>query len=235
MTRTALVTGASGGIGLGVSRALFAERFRLVLACRDPYVIDVQGEFNDEPWEVAMDVGGSRSVQETVNMVEGDSWKIDTLVLCHAAAAGTDLLNSLIVDVYGAWNVIEAVLPGMVRQGFGRIVLFSSIRAHHPRPGQEAYATAKSAIEGLTRALAVDYGPHGILTNCIAPGAVLTPRTLANIAAGVVSEAELLARTPTGRLATVDDVARAVLWLVSDECPVNGKIITVDGGWSENG
>ena len=124
----------------------------------------------------------------------------------------------------------------MAENRWGRVIFFSSIRAQQPRPGQVAYATAKAAIEGMTRALAVKDGHYGITVNCIAPGAVDTPRTRTNIAAGIVSEAELISRTPNGRLATTADVVNTVLWLISDEAShVNGQVITVDGGWSVRG
>jgi 2-hydroxycyclohexanecarboxyl-CoA dehydrogenase len=160
----------------------------------------------------------------------------DIVICCHAAPITSRVEDVIKIDVIGTLLTVIPILPIMSQKNFGRVVLFSSIRAHHPRPGQVAYATAKSAIEGMTRALAVEYGPYGITINCIAPGAVDTPRTRANIAAGIVSEEELVERTPNGRLATVDDVCSTVLWLVSDGAAhVNGQVITVDGGWSVNG
>ena len=99
-----------------------------------------------------------------------------------------------------------------------------------------AYAAAKAGTEGLARALASEYGPHGITCNVVAPGAVDTPRTRANIAAGIVSEAELIARTPAGRLTKPEEVAAAVLWLCSDTAAmINGVTLMVDGGWSISG
>ena len=157
------------------------------------------------------------------------------LVCCHAAPPDSDFESVIEIDLTGTYNVCKSVLPHMIEQGYGRIVTFSSIRAHAPRPGFAAYAAAKAGVEGLTRALAVEYGPQGILVNCVAPGAVLTPRTVENIRRGVVSEEELKARTPTGRLTTPEEVARVVAWLVSEECHINGQVIVVDGGWAISG
>jgi 3-oxoacyl-[acyl-carrier protein] reductase len=215
VTHSALVTGATGGLGQPICAALEsagADVFRF-----------------------------SRSKDFSVacgHCLDDLRWReFDFAVLCHAAPAGSTFAEAIETDLVGAYNVCMAVLPHMVARRFGRIVLFSSIRAQHPRPaGQTGYAAAKAGVEGLTRALAAEYGPHGITVNCLAPGAVLTPRTSANLAAGVVSESELVARTPAGRLATVDDVAAAVLWLLGDGAAmVNGQVITVDGGWSVKG
>jgi NAD(P)-dependent dehydrogenase (short-subunit alcohol dehydrogenase family) len=162
---------------------------------------------------------------------------IDALVCCHAAPIGASFEQQIAVDLIGAYNACMAVLPGMVARQWGRIVLLGSIRAQHPRPaGQMAYAAAKSSVEGLARAIAVEYGCDGITCNVVAPGAVLTPRTSANIAAGTVSENELVGRTPAGRLCTPADVAALVVWLLSDSAAmVNGETIHVDGGWSVSG
>ena len=177
---------------------------------------------------------------DVIPIHHADGWNIpnaEYLICCHAAPIGATFQQQIDVDLVGAYNACMAVLPGMVERHFGRIVLLGSIRAQQPRPhGQIAYAAAKAGIEGLARAIAAEYGPHGITCNVVAPGAVDTPRTRANIAAGTVSEAELISRTPTGRLATVQDVAAAVLWLCGDSAAmVNGQVITVDGGWSVRG
>ena len=205
--RVAIVTGADGGIGRAVCAALAP-------VCTSLY------SFGHRQHDVFRDT---------------DPLGSHILVCCHASKPGASFQETIDIDLTGTYNVCMCVLPWMVERGFGRIVTFSSIRAHHPRANFAAYAAAKSGVEGLTRALAVEYGPKGILVNCVAPGAVLTPRTTANIARGVVNESELLAHTPTGRLTTPEEVARVVLWLCSEECHINGQTITVDGGWSISG
>lgn len=229
--RVAIATGASGGIGQAVCHALGNCGVRVVKIVHNRDPLGIPG--------VSSARGNLMSANNTTLMAHDivvREGAIDYLICCHAAPLGADFRSVIGVDLVGSWNICQAVLPHMKARGFGRIVLFSSIRAHWPRAGQTAYAAAKAGVEGLTRALAVEYGQYGITVNCIAPGAVDTPRTRDNIARGIVSERELLARTPTGALASAADVANCVLWLVSDgAASVNGQVIYVDGGWSVTG
>jgi len=238
--RVAIVTGASGAIGSAVARAFWntpwIDDVMVLVTHAEPYLSYVEGEMNDTPWEKQTELTDSESVKKLVGDALTLKGEIGLLICAHSAPAGSDMRQLFEVDVLGTYNVCQAVLPYMQERDYGRIVLFSSIRAHAPRPGQVAYATAKAAIEGMTRALAVEYGPYGIIVNCIAPGAVESPRTQANIAAGTVTREELERRTPAGRLATPEDVAACVLWLCSPAAAmVNGQVITVDGGWSVQG
>lgn len=213
--RVAIVTGGSGGIGRAVCAALETAGVTVV-----------------SPTHAALDVRKEDALWEYTESVLNIHKRIDFLIACHSAPLGANEFILLNTDIWGAFNLCNAI--GYRMTPGGRIVLFSSIRAHTPRSKQGAYATAKAGIEGLTRALSVELGPRGILTNCIAPGAVLTPRTEANIDAGIVSERELLARTPTGRLTTPEEVADLAVYLCGPH-HINGQVITIDGGWSVYG
>ena len=164
---------------------------------------------------------------------------MDALICAHAAPMDAEPDHLLEVDVILTRHICRISYYAFVDYGLtdrGRIVLFSSIRAAQPRAGQTGYSAAKAAIQGMTRSMAVEYGPRGVTVNCIAPGAVESPRTEANIAAGVVSREELIARTPTGRLTTPEDVANLALFLCSPQAAqITGQVITVDGGWSVQG
>lgn len=210
-----VVTGGSGGLGAQIVQA-FRTHFDNIAYLFPPLSAPCHTELPGHP------------ALRTANV----------LVLCHAAPPGSTLAESLMADVVLADECVREFVAGQLERNHtgGRIILFSSIRAHHPRPSQVAYAATKSAVEGLTRGLAVALGPRGITVNCIAPGAIETPRTRANLAAGVVSRDELEGRTPLGRLGWPDDVASLVLWLASEESGLmTGQVLTLDGGWSVSG
>lgn len=214
MARLALLTGGTGGLGSAIKTALLAAGWHVAA-----------------PTHAELDVMDPDAVERFAQALPAP----DAIICAHAAPMPAGLLQLLTIDVWATDNIVRAFGGRMAANGGGRVVLFSSIRAHQPRETQATYATAKSAVEGLTRGLAVAYARHGILVNCIAPGAIPTPRTAANIAAGRVDEAELVARTPLGRLVTAAEVAAVALWLASPECPLTGAIIPVDGGGSISG
>ena len=160
----------------------------------------------------------------------------EAIICCHAAPVTADLNDSLTIDVVGTMTSINHVLFAMKSRRAGRIILLSSIRAHRPRSSQVIYATAKAAVEGMTRGLAVLLGEYGITANCIAPGALInTPRTQENIRLGNVSADELQAQTP-GWMATTQTIASCMRWLLSPAADaVTGQVFTLDGGWSVKG
>ena len=223
----ALLTGGSGGLGGAIVDAL----------------TDL-GATVHAPAHAMMDVTDADDVERYLDSLDPIT---PNIVICaHASPVSSalalnmspeDFARVLFDDVLGTWTVFRAVALRLIDVGMpGRMIAFSSIRAAHPRAGQAAYAAAKAGVEGLVRALAVEWGRHGIAVNAIAPGAVMTPRTRANIAAGVVSERDLVDRTPSGALVDTDDVSwtAVCLCLMSAPC-ITGQVLTVDGGWSVQG
>jgi len=134
------------------------------------------------------------------------------------------------VHVNGAFNCAKAVLPRMKANGFGRIVLMSSVAGQACMPGIAAYASAKGAIAAFTRALAVEYGPNGITANALAPGFVRTQFTQ-GLQTREGFDAFLQNAVPLGRWAEPDDIAPAVIYLTSRAGAfVNGHVLAIDGG-----
>ncbi|CAM4077720.1 3-oxoacyl-[acyl-carrier-protein] reductase FabG [Mycobacterium basiliense] len=126
--------------------------------------------------------------------------------------------------------LLQGVLPGMAAEGFGRVVALSSVYAHRARMGRVAYSASKAAIEEVVRAVAVEYGPFGVLANCVAPGFVLTDLTYQNNDAKQLQA--LAERIPVGRLAEPEEIATFICWLASDENSyITGQCITIDGGF----
>ena len=131
-------------------------------------------------------------------------------------------------NLRGTWNVCKAVIRPFMRARFGRIVNVSSVVAQMGNPGQSNYAASKGGIEALTRSLAQEVGSRGITVNAVAPGFIETDMTRA-LSEGVASL--LRARIPLGRLGSVDDVARAVRFLASEDAAyITGQVIHVNGG-----
>ncbi|MFA6107189.1 MAG: SDR family NAD(P)-dependent oxidoreductase [Candidatus Latescibacterota bacterium] len=141
------------------------------------------------------------------------------------------------VDLTGVFTVSKAVIPAILRQPSGRIVNIASIAGLVPLRLQSGYVAAKAGVVNLTRSMALELGPHGILTNCVAPGSTLTAGTRALFygPGGSYSEKAqaMLAHVPLGRPGEPAEIAHAVLFLVSPEASyVNGAVLPVDGGWT---
>ena len=141
------------------------------------------------------------------------------------------------VDLTGVFVTSQAVIPTMLRGGGGRIVNIASIAGLVPLRLQSGFVAAKAGVINLTRSMACELGPQGILVNCVAPGSTLTRGTEALFYGpdGAYNEkaASLISHIPLGRPGRVEEIAAAVLFLVAPEASyVNGAILTVDGGWT---
>ncbi|EHB49719.1 3-oxoacyl-(acyl-carrier-protein) reductase [Mycolicibacterium rhodesiae JS60] len=126
--------------------------------------------------------------------------------------------------------LLQGLLPRMASAGYGRVVAVSSVYAHRARAGRVAYSASKAGIEEVVRSAAAEYGPFGVLANCVAPGFVLTDLTYQNNDAQQLHD--LAARIPVGRLARPEEIALFISWLVSPENSyITGQSITIDGGF----
>ena len=238
--RTALVTGAGRGIGRGCARALAEAGADLVLVSRSPGELEeLAGELRAlgrSVRPVALDVTDSKSVRHLIHELP----RLDALVV---SAGGNipeplldvteDHLDSLLaLNVRAAFLTVQAAARRMVEAGAGAIVLLSSQMGHVGAAGRTVYCTTKHAVEGLTKAAAVELAVHGVRVNAVAPTFVDTPMT-APFLAEPGFKASVERRIPLGRLGRVEDVAAAVVYLVSDAASlVTGTSLRVDGGWT---
>jgi NAD(P)-dependent dehydrogenase (short-subunit alcohol dehydrogenase family) len=235
----AVVTGGGSGIGLAAARRLLAEGAIVAVWDLDP--AGARAALDDPAGRIhlsTVDVRDAAAVRRAAGDVERAFGRIDVLLCAAGVTAGyLDALSlgdaawSRILDTnaLGALHAVQAVVPGMTRQGRGNVVGVSSVLAVAPVPGQTAYAASKSALEAMTGVWAREFGASGVRVNAVRPGYIDTPMNAAN---GPEVLRHVLSRTPLGRIGTADEVADAILFLASGEAAfITGAVLTVDGGF----
>lgn len=247
--RIALVTGAAQGIGASIAERLLEDGIKVILTDIKTDELEKTAQHLKMKGAVdlfAMDVGNEKSITDTFELIKYKYNKLDILInnagispkvngkRREVTALSKDEWDEVIrVNLTGAFLTIRAALPMMINQRWGRIVNMSS------QAGRKAsrvtgihYTASKTAIIGLTRQIAEDYGKYGITANCVAPGRILTPMVQA------VSEEknqEFINITPVARLGTTNEVAAAVSFLCSEEAGyVTGTTLDVNGGMYMN-
>jgi 2-hydroxycyclohexanecarboxyl-CoA dehydrogenase len=230
--KTAVVTGGASGIGRAVAERLRGDGFRVA-------VIDLSST-DDQSGYVA-DVTDRAQVDAAVAAIRDDLGPI--LVLVNAAGVEgfkkflgmsfQDWCKVIDVNLNGVFHTIQAVLPDMVEAGWGRIVNISSSSTHSGQPFMAHYVAAKSAVNGLTKSLALEYGPSGITVNAVPPGFVDTPMLRSaeqrHLLGGTVEDH--IQRTPVRRVGRPEDIAAACAFFVSEEAGyITGQILGVNGG-----
>jgi NAD(P)-dependent dehydrogenase (short-subunit alcohol dehydrogenase family) len=237
--RTAVVTGGSRGIGLGIAAALDQAGARVAIAGRDLESLEnAASTLSNDPLVFQVDLthadAPTRFAHEAWEALGG----IDILVNNAAVASRTptEELDAALIDRLYALNVraplliISALVPRMRTRGKGTIINLSSVSGRVGTPRRAAYAATKGAIDAATRSLAIELGSHGIRVNAVAPGVVDTDLWAKNKdIPGVVEGIER--QTPLGRWGRPDDIADAVVFLASDAARfITGETLAVDGG-----
>jgi 3-oxoacyl-[acyl-carrier protein] reductase len=237
--RIALVTGAGapGGIGFSIARALVKAGARVCLTATSSRVHNRAGELGamshiadlTDPTQVAAMFAAVEKRLGQVGVLINNAGMVQTgrEVDLQPLAGWSDAAwaHHMAINISTTFHCCRAALPGMVAQGYGRIVNISSVTGPVVTiDGCSAYATAKAAVTGMTRSIALEYGRHGITCNAVLPGWIATESSSEDeISAG--------ARTPAGRPGTPDEVAACALFLASEEASyVNGAMLVVDGG-----
>ena len=235
--RTALVTGASRGIGKSIAERLVDDGFFVVgTSTTDSGVENIEGWLGDRGIGLMMRVEDSALVEASVQRISKRSG--DVSVLINNAGITRDSLlvrmkddewsDVIETNLAGTFRLCKSVLRSMIKARWGRIVNVSSVVARMGNPGQTNYAASKAGIEGFTRALAQEVGSRGITVNCVAPGFIDTDMTAA---LGDAQVDNLAATIPLGRIGSPRDVASAVSFLVSEDAGyVTGETLHVNGG-----
>jgi len=229
--KTAVVTGGGSGIGRAVADRLRADGYHVATIDLNPS--------NDEFAQTA-DVTDRAQVETALSAIRAQLGPVGILV----NAAGLDGFKRFtditfeewqkVVDVNlnGVFHCIQAVLPDMVDAGWGRIVNISSSSTHSGTPYMSHYVAAKSAVNGLTKSLALEYGPAGITVNAVPPGFIDTPMLRNAEAHGRLRNVQAtIDATPVRRMGRPEDIAAACAFLISEEAGyITGQILGVNGG-----
>lgn len=248
--RIAVVTGGASGIGRAICVELAAAGARVVVADIDVERARATADELPGAWSVAVDVASVESCAALVDGVVERTGQLDILVndagLQHVAPLHEFPVERfeylLRVLLLGPAMLMRAALPVMYTAGWGRIVNIGSINSVTAQPNKSAYVAAKHGLLGLTRAVALEAGPHGVTVNCVCPAFVRTPLVegqLADLARleGLpvedVTERLMTGPSPIGRLIEPTEVAAVVRFLCTDGASaITGSATMVDGGWT---
>ncbi|MCS6803135.1 MAG: SDR family NAD(P)-dependent oxidoreductase [Chloroflexota bacterium] len=239
--KVALVTGAGKGIGEAIALRLAEEGADVVVndidrASAEKTAAAVRAKGRRALVAIG-DVANFEDVRAVVDQALGELGRVDILVNNAGIFIDKSIFRMepqdfervLRINLFGAWNFIKCVVPGMRERRYGKIVNISS-RAMLGNPGQSNYSASKAGLVGMTRALALELGKFNINVNAVAPGAVMTDLLRQTSEENIQ---RMLANTPLGRIGEPIDIANAVLFLASDEASyITGQTLIVCGGRS---
>jgi 3-oxoacyl-[acyl-carrier protein] reductase len=234
--KTALVTGATGGIGGAIARALHAQGAKVAISGTRREVLDALAAELGGAAVLPCDLADKDAVEALVPKAEEALGQLDILV-ANAGITRDNLFvqlkdeeweQVLNVNLTSTFRLARAAVKGMMRRRFGRIVGITSVVGVTGNPGQSNYTAAKAGMIGMFKSIGKEYAKRGVTANCVAPGFIATPMT------DKLNEKQreaILAMVPAGKLGSGADVAAAVVYLASDEAGyVTGQTLHVNGG-----
>jgi 3-oxoacyl-[acyl-carrier protein] reductase len=235
--KNALVTGATGGLGGSIAKALQAQGATVALSGTRREVLDaLAAEIGQRTHVLPCDLADKNEVEALVPKAEQAMGQLDILV-ANAGITRDNLFVQLkdeewdqVIDVNltATFRLARAAVRGMMRRRFGRLIGITSVVGVTGNPGQGNYAASKAGMIGMIKSVAAEYARRGVTANCVAPGFISTPMT------DKLNEKQreaILGRVPAGRLGSSEDVAAAVVFLASNEANyMTGQTLHVNGG-----
>ena len=239
--RVAAVSGSTRGIGRAIVEAMLAEGARVVVNSRDPKAAEATARaLGANAAAVGADVSTPEGAQALVDGAVSAFGRLDVMV----ANAGVNIVRDAVDYTAEEWRAVLATnLDGvfytaqragraMLQQGSGSVIAIASVTSFNAFPRRAAYATSKAAVAMLVKVLAAEWAAGGVRVNAVAPGYVHTDLIEGLRQEGKVDLEALRRRTPMGRLAAPEEVARATVFLASDDASyITGETLLVDGGW----
>lgn len=247
--KSVVVTGAGRGIGKAVAVAFAAEGASVAVNAAHAHTAEAAaqeaGQSGSKVIAIEADVSDERQVANMIDRASAEFGKIDILVnnagvsqplMPLVEQSTTDFDRTIAINLRGTYLCCKTAAKGMIERRSGKILNVGSITAHTGAPMRTAYGPSKAAVVNLTMVLAMELAKYDINVNSISPGYVLTDLVENFLSQGKLNEQAILNRTPLGRMSTPEDIARAALFLASDEaCNITGTDLLVDAGWTTNG
>ena len=235
--KTALVTGATGGIGSAIARVLHGQGATVALSGTRREVLDrLAADLGERVHVLPCNLADTADVEKLVPSAEEAMQKLDILV-ANAGVTKDNLFVQLrdedwdqviAINLSATFRLMRAATKTMMRRRFGRLIGITSVVGVTGNPGQSNYTAAKAGMIGMVKSIAQEYAKRGVTANCVAPGFIATPMT---DKLNDKQREAILARVPSGRLGTADEIAAAVAYLGSDEAGyVTGQTLHVNGG-----
>ncbi len=239
-TKLAIVTGGASGLGLAITKRLVENDIRTIMIGRNEQKLkDAAATLGGLCNYKVLDLADLKAIPQLISAITEEFGQIDILInnaginqkKPFTEVTDEDFQQIIQTNLTSVFVISREVAKAMLQQKNGCIINISSMAAQYGIPYVIAYSAAKTAIEGITRAMAVELSPEGIRVNCVAPGFIVTNMSAKALDNDPQRKQKVLSRTPMGKLGEPDDVAAAVLYLVSDAAKyITGVILPVDGG-----
>jgi NAD(P)-dependent dehydrogenase (short-subunit alcohol dehydrogenase family) len=238
--KIAIVTGGASGLGLATAKRIVENNIRTIIIGRNKQTLsDVAQELGELCSYKVFDLRDLKGIPQLISEIVAEHGRIDILInnaginqkKTFTEVSDDEFEEVIKTNLTSVFVLSREVAKQMLKRKSGVIINISSMAAQYGIPYVIAYTAAKSAIEGMTKAMAVELSPEGIRVNCVAPGFITTKMSSNALDSDPERKSKVLSRTPMGKLGEPDDIADAILYLLSDAAKyVTGVVLPVDGG-----